>query len=169
MELKQLSEYRATICQAWAGNVTTHSPDFVTDGHILILVSAISRSDHERLNRRKRRTGRTVTAETVRSLWEYAIDDTAHPATPLGVDTDHSMSEPDRVWLDDGTATGIAVDARKLSYLLRITKADRILTRGPKLAMVLTRTGKPVALVMPINADRINMEAARETAAKLAA
>ena len=166
MRLRKLSEYKATIYQAWAGNVATHNPRFVTDGHSLVLIAAISRQDHDRLNRRKRRKATTLSEQTVESLWQCAIAGTVYPATPLGVQAGEYMNDPDRVWLDDGTDRGIAVNAHKLAYLLRITKADRILADGPKRAMVLTRSGQPVALLSPIDGGPMNMQAVRDAAAQ---
>lgn len=169
MRLTNLSEYKTTICRAWAGNVATHNPRFVTDGHSLVLISAISRQDHDRLNRRKRRKATTLSEQTVDSLWQSVIDGTVYPATPLGVQAGERMDDPDRVWLDDGTDRGIAANAHKLAYLLRITKADRILANGPKRALLLTRSGHPVALLSPIDGGPIDMQEVRDVAAKLVA
>ena len=168
MQLTKLSDYKSTVWKGWAGNVGGGDhPGYLTDGHSMVLASAIRKSDREILIQRGSRLGRFVSAEAVEAMWKSTIETAVCPATPLGVEPNREDGLLDCVWLDSGSDVGIAVNAAKLAYLLRITKADRILTNCPSCAILLTRDDQPVALLMPISAGRINMTAAREVAAKL--
>lgn len=143
-KLQPLVTKGVSVTQAWEGNIVDPESQYVADRRMLFDTTLLSPADAKMLRRRNHDSYRAK-ADHMARLWQAATEAT-RPLRLLGVLGGLA------VFADQGDGLHYA-HATLIGYAVRITKADGYVIANTKAigtgaAVVLTRDGTPVAVVM---------------------
>ena len=142
--LYPLAQHRA---EAGTKNVSTDK-DFITDGSILVLTSAMSSGKAEKVKAASEAV-RRPDASKVRQVWTDAVNDATVPAEIAGV---WQSSTAEGLALIDTPNGLITLSPERLNAAVKMTNADGIMISSNATAanpVILTRNGQPVGMIAP--------------------
>ena len=141
---------------AFNGN-RSESDNWITDGNVLVAMSAVQRKKRVLINRHKNDPISTVDGGSIQTIWDSAVSgcvDIARLYSAETILTGSKIPSLQFVALEDTVNIySVFVDVRKLALLLHVTGADSIRTEATNRACTLYRDGVPVALLMPLRPD----------------
>jgi hypothetical protein len=153
----KLDAVSPSVPQLAAGQVIrAESEDYITNGHWMLLRSAVSEKTASTLTDPKHQdaTRGPIRARALQQVWDGALKGAGQEAAPEEVLYESLNGPLARVG-------GSWFNATYLRTLLHITKADTIKVGGPKDPCALFRQDRPVAILMPLKAPKAAIVARR--------
>ena len=148
VEVQHGFEPDASFANAWRGSTPTEDTSLITDGTILVKADALKPKMAERLRASENTVYRSpVSKNATDSIWNDTIKKSVSPATLVGYAPDLNND----VAVFDLGGSVMALNAAKFKMIADSTGADAFRAESPKKALVLMKSGKPVAIIMPIN------------------
>ncbi len=154
VELKPTTAYKT----GWEGNHASATSPLLSNNVSMLRADALSPNARERLSRESRGV-RRVRIEDARRVWRQAITDADMDMELLGLLPMASPEELPRksfaILASKSGNTAVVADADIFNLARSQTKGDRfrVFSSDPLRPIVLYKGRKPVALVMPYNAD----------------
>jgi hypothetical protein len=126
----------------WRGDITNGVGDYETDGHTMFPKRyGLERSDDEY---------RPLT-QSCEECWKKHTTDAVTELLPVGIQEVYNY-----LILVDQSGQRYGVDAARFYFIQRLTKFDKIRTRGGDSAIVFYKDGAEVAILMPMRSAAVN-------------